>query len=140
MPHYDYQCDTCNRVTEVQQSIKSAPFSSCIEINEGECGGKVSRLISAPIFFVQQEAKTLGQQADRNMKRMSKDQVQEKRAKHKESELAARNEASAELAKKTGTNFTPLKADKSEGGIKKSFDKINKMTTQQQASYIKNGY
>lgn len=43
MPLYEYQCDKCGNVFEVLQKFSDAP----LEVHEN-CGGKVTRLISAP--------------------------------------------------------------------------------------------
>ncbi len=45
MPLYEYKCDSCGAVFEVMQKFSDPP----LEVHEG-CGGRVERLISAPVF------------------------------------------------------------------------------------------
>lgn len=68
MPAYDYRCNECSHEFETQQSIKDKPLKKCPECKKN----KLERLISAPTVFVRQDAKTLGQQADRNTKKMGR--------------------------------------------------------------------
>jgi len=42
MPHYDYKCEKCNNVFEVEQRITEAPLKEC-----PTCKGPIKRLISA---------------------------------------------------------------------------------------------
>lgn len=66
MNTYEYRCEACQYEFETKQSIKDKPLKKCPECKKN----KLERLISAPTVFVRQEAKTLGQQADRNTKKM----------------------------------------------------------------------
>jgi putative FmdB family regulatory protein len=50
VPTYEYQCDKCGRVFEVQQRISAPPLESC-----EECGGAVRRLISPAAFILKGE-------------------------------------------------------------------------------------
>src|SRR5262249_41247150 len=43
MPRYEYKCEGCGEVFEVQQKFSDEPLS----VHE-KCGGKVERLISVP--------------------------------------------------------------------------------------------
>lgn len=43
MPRYEYRCQECGNVFEVQQKFADSP----LEVHE-QCGGRVERLISAP--------------------------------------------------------------------------------------------
>lgn len=45
MPLYEYKCSKCNEVFEVLQRFSDAP----VKVHEG-CGGKVTRLLTAPSF------------------------------------------------------------------------------------------
>jgi putative FmdB family regulatory protein len=45
MPIYEYQCESCDRRTEVIQRISDPPLVTC-----DECGGDLRKLISAPAF------------------------------------------------------------------------------------------
>lgn len=44
MPVYEYECDKCGKLFEVEQSIKDDPLKTCLG---PDCKGKVRRLISA---------------------------------------------------------------------------------------------
>lgn len=43
MPLYEYQCQSCSKVTEALQKMSDAPLTLC-----ESCGGPLKRLISAP--------------------------------------------------------------------------------------------
>ncbi|HEX7180829.1 MAG TPA: FmdB family zinc ribbon protein [Thermoanaerobaculia bacterium] len=43
MPLYEYQCQSCEKRTEVLQRFDDAPLAAC-----PECGGEVKKLPSAP--------------------------------------------------------------------------------------------
>lgn len=45
MPVYEYECNGCQKIFEVQQRIADAPVSVC-----PECGGNVRKLISMSSF------------------------------------------------------------------------------------------
>lgn len=45
MPMYEYQCESCNQHFELRQKFSDPPLSEC-----PECGGHVSKLISAASF------------------------------------------------------------------------------------------
>ena len=45
MPVYEYECDGCRKVFEVQQRMVDAPLTVC-----PECGGEVRKLISMSSF------------------------------------------------------------------------------------------
>jgi putative FmdB family regulatory protein len=45
MPVYEYECDTCCKVFEVQQRMADAPLSSC-----PECKGSVKKVMSMSSF------------------------------------------------------------------------------------------
>jgi putative FmdB family regulatory protein len=45
MPVYEYECNGCRKVFEMQQRIADAPLSVC-----PECGGNVKKLISMSSF------------------------------------------------------------------------------------------
>jgi putative FmdB family regulatory protein len=46
MPVYEYHCDTCGKTFEVIQKFNDEPLT----VHEGDCGGPVHRLLSAPAF------------------------------------------------------------------------------------------
>lgn len=45
MPVYEYECDGCKNVFEVQQKMADAPLTVC-----SECGGALKKLISTSSF------------------------------------------------------------------------------------------
>lgn len=45
MPLYEYECDTCSKVFEVQQRMADAPMSDC-----PECEGSVKKVMSMSSF------------------------------------------------------------------------------------------
>ncbi len=47
MPIYEYQCEKCNRVTEMLQGINDPPIKKC-----SYCKGKVKRVISLSAFHL----------------------------------------------------------------------------------------
>ena len=47
MPTYEYRCDKCRKNFEVFQKITDNPVETC-----PECGGKVSKLMSASNFVL----------------------------------------------------------------------------------------
>ena len=79
MPLYDYACSNCNHeIIDVQQSIKDKPLRKCTE-----CGKQtLERVIYGGDIFVRGEAKTIGQLADRNSKKMGKYERQAKEKEH----------------------------------------------------------
>ena len=113
MPLHDYECTKCGKFfSDVYQKYEDDPLTKC-EV----CGEEsLQKIFAVPTFFVAQEAKTLGQVADRNAKKMGRREVQERDLKNKEKTKSAMSEAKKELY----------------GGI-------NKMTDQQKRKYIDNG-
>lgn len=45
MPVYEYECDACKKIVEVQQRMTDAPLTECLE-----CGGHLRKLISMSSF------------------------------------------------------------------------------------------
>lgn len=45
MPVYEYECDSCRKVFEVQQRMADAPLTDC-----PECEGKVRKVMSMSTF------------------------------------------------------------------------------------------
>lgn len=79
LPLYDYVCSSCDhKINNVQQSIKDKPLQKC-----PDCGKrKLERVIYGGDIFVRGEAKTIGQLADRNSKKMGKYERQAKDKQH----------------------------------------------------------
>jgi putative FmdB family regulatory protein len=47
VPTYEYECERCQRVTEVRQRISEPPLTTC-----EACGGPVRRLLSPAAFIL----------------------------------------------------------------------------------------
>jgi len=45
MPVYEYQCEECHKITEVQQKLADQPLTAC-----PECDGPVKKLMSMSSF------------------------------------------------------------------------------------------
>lgn len=95
---YDYQCSSCNSLHEIEHGIKTTK-KKCPKCGEN----KLEKVfLSAPIGFVRQEVTTIGQQAERNAKRLGKNEIQERELKDKEGKKEAMSQAKKELYKKLG--------------------------------------
>lgn len=70
MPTYEYKCDKCEHSFEIIQRMADRPLVKCPICKKN----KLYRLFFSPMVFVVGEAKTIGQLADRNTKKMSNDQ------------------------------------------------------------------
>ena len=75
MPTYDYQCNTCGIEFEQFHGFKEEP-SPC------KCGSSDIKIVinQPPIGFVKGEAKTLGQLAEKNTKKMGRYELDDRRA------------------------------------------------------------
>jgi putative FmdB family regulatory protein len=129
---YEYKCCECKISLEVEQSIKNKPLVTC-----PECGKQsLERVITGGIaIFVNKDAVTLGQLAERNTKKMGTYELQDKRREHKKSEKSARIRAIEESGGQTlkeESKVTPFYG-------KTDHEKINKMTPKQVEKFIKEG-
>lgn len=109
MVNYDYECQSCGRF-EYSQVIGSKALEQC-----PVCGKPCERLISGGIHAsVRGEVTTIGQQMERNTKKMGKYKLEE---------------------------LAPEKAEQSSpsGLTKEKFKKITKMTPEQKKKYIMEG-
>lgn len=105
---YEYKCKNCNIVTEVYQSIKDKTLTFCDSCHEHA----LERVIYGGVHAsVEQEPKTLKQQAERNTKKMGKYELQERERKDK------------------------VQSKK----VAQELNNIAKMTPEQQRKYIENG-
>lgn len=66
MPRFDYECDYCHKIFEVVQSFHDDALRECPHCEIGS----VTRLMSCPTIIIKGDAKTVGQQADRNMAKL----------------------------------------------------------------------
>lgn len=134
MNTYEYECQVCQHRFEAKQSIKDEPLKHC------HCCGqyKLERIISGGIgSFHKGEAKTIGQYAQRTIKKMGKYQVEDKRMEHDDKELKKINDKREKLGKKFNKDIEPLKEIDKEKATK--LNKIANMTPEQQQKYIWNG-
>jgi putative FmdB family regulatory protein len=115
MPTYDYQCNTCGIEFEQFHGFKEEP-SPC------KCGSSDIKIVinQPPIGFVKGEAKTLGQLAEKNTKKMGRYELDDRRA----YQNAEKKEKKKDWWEKSGD------ASKSD---------INKMSKSQKAKYIRDG-
>ncbi len=131
---YEYICshNKCGHNLEIEQSIKDKPLITC-----PKCGKQtLERVISGGIEpIVKQEAKTLGQLAERNTKKMGKYELQEKRRLHNKSEKKARIRAIEE----SGGTYVDKPAEHNPFYGKPDYEKINKMTKRQKNKFILEG-
>lgn len=76
-----YVCSSClenfGEITKLKSKIKKR----CPNCKKNTLDGII---MGVPVCFVQQDAVTLSQQAERNMKKWGKDEVAERQAKHEE--------------------------------------------------------
>jgi len=113
MPLHDYHCENCAvDFTDIYQKYEDAPLTKC-----DQCGkNTLIKIFSPPTFFVSQEATTVGQIADRNAKKLGRQEIQERSLKNKDETKTALNEAKKEMN-----------------------SKINKMSEVQKRKFIDNG-
>lgn len=105
---YEYKCKNCNVVTEIYQSIKSNALTFCDSCHEHT----LERVIYGGVHAsIEQEPKTLKQQAERNTKKMGKYELQERERKDK-------------LQSKT---------------VSQELSRLANMTPEQKKRYIENG-
>lgn len=129
----EYQCNTCHHNFELSQRITDKVVKQCPACQQWT----VESIIHGGLDIqVQCEAKTLGHLASRNTKRFGKDEVFERREKHKESEKKAREELRVNAETKLGR---PLERIDPDADTVKRFDKINKMTVEQKTKFIETG-
>jgi putative FmdB family regulatory protein len=69
---YEYECRSCDANFEVQQSIKDDAYTVCPECNQDT----LFRVIHPPLHVqIVGEATTIGQLAERNAKKMSREEM-----------------------------------------------------------------
>lgn len=98
MIEYRYRCTNCENEFDVKMSIKDKPLKKCKLCNKKT----LERIIFSPQAFVRQEVKTIGQLAERNAKKLGKDEVQERELKNKDQTKEAMKQARKELNAKLG--------------------------------------
>jgi len=76
-----YVCDECNETFGEIVKAASPVRKRCPDCNKNSLE---SLILGVPTCFVQQDAVTLGQQAERNMKKWGKDETAERQHKHEE--------------------------------------------------------
>lgn len=77
---YEYKCSVCGHHLETRQSIKDKPLIICPACSQRS----LERIMFGGIHgAVRQDAKTIGQQMERNSKKFGKNKVQELDAQNK---------------------------------------------------------
>lgn len=94
MPLYEYACPECNVAFDTFQRMSDEPLKTCMFCEENT----LIRIFSVPNVKVEQEPQTVGELAEHNTKRMSKDELAEKTELKKEK----KRRGLEELAQKTG--------------------------------------
>lgn len=129
----EYQCTTCQHQFDVKQRITEKPIKQCPACQQWS----VESIIHGGLDIqVQQDAKTLGQLASRNTKKMGTYELQEKRENFRRSERIAREELRNEAERKIGK---PIERINPDAETVKHFDKINQMTPEQKTQFIETG-
>lgn len=94
MPLYEYACPDCELAFEMLQKMSDDVLKVC-----PFCSKKtLTKLFSVPHIQIESEPKTIGELAERNTKKMSKDELSEKT----ERKLEKRRQGLAETAAKVG--------------------------------------
>ena len=107
---YQYECRDCQHAFEANESIKAEPQTVC-----PACNGSTRRVITSCPYFTMNTIHTVGQQADRNWKKMGTYEREDR-------------------CEADGVNSS-IKRHK----INKENQKISKMTGEQKEKYIKTG-
>lgn len=95
MPIYEYRCP-CGHEEDRELPVSKSQLEKCPSCKKK----KMERLISVSSGYVRQEAKTLGQLADRNAKKMGRHEVHERDCKKKELGKKQIDQAKVELNQK----------------------------------------
>lgn len=74
MPLYEYACPACNIAFDAFHQMSDEPLKTCIGCDKDT----LIRLFSVPNVKVESEPKTVGELAERNTRKMSKDELAEK--------------------------------------------------------------
>lgn len=96
MPTYEYKCNACSYSFREVQSIKAEALLTCLECGENA----LQRVFHAVPVLSRGEPKTLIQQADRNEQKWGRQELEERRHKHKESGAAGRRAANRKKPKR----------------------------------------
>mgnify|MGYP006410052985 CR=1 FL=1 len=78
MPLYDYECRKCVYYTEIWQGMMDDPIQKCPNCGENAL---VKVIINPPAAIVRGEAKTIGQLADKNTRKMGKYELEDRQQK-----------------------------------------------------------
>lgn len=92
MPTYDYECSECAHQDEIFQKFSEAPLSVCTS-----CGASSFRrvILQPPLAFIKGEARTVGQLADRNLKKMGRYELEDRQRADNTEERKEAKESSA---------------------------------------------
>jgi putative FmdB family regulatory protein len=86
MPNYEYLCNSCSHNFQIVESIKAESQSICPICK----ANSLHRVIHAAQVFTKEDPKTIGHQADRNVSKMGKYELEAKRYHHAEAGNRAR--------------------------------------------------
>lgn len=103
MAKWQYKCDTCGYSQTSETKIKYFVGYDCPECKDGTILDFSEPNTNIPMVIVQQEARTLAQQADRNSKRMGYAECQERELKKKDRLEAVRRARGHKRRKKAET-------------------------------------
>lgn len=97
MPVYEYECQNkdCQFGFEIEQNIMEKPHVKCPACKKR----KLERLLFPVAGFVRKDPTTLGQQAERNMKKMGKEGLASARHKLSKEQKESRQKALEKLEK-----------------------------------------
>lgn len=107
---YNYECYHCSHSFEANESIKADPQTVC-----PACGKETRRVITSCPYFTMNTIHTVGQQADRNWKKMGTYEREDR-------------------CEADGVNASIKRHN-----INKSHQKISRMTPEQKKKYIETG-
>lgn len=138
MPTYQYECSECGLQEEIRHSIKQEFLTECPGCFESSFGVIIT---DVPLAFVK-EIKTVGQLAEKNVKRLGKYQIDDieeakEQVKEKNNENFARKiEKQVEKGKlPKGTRVRKYQRHKKDEKV----EKIMRMTPTQKKNYIETG-
>lgn len=120
MPTYVYVCEECEDEFEVFQYLKDDPLVKC-----EKCGKDSLYKSIQPTFVNDNVPKTIGQLAERNTKKASKEQLANIREEHR----TMGKKAKKEMYKEAGINHIDNEI----------YNKLSKATPEQKQKYIAEG-
>lgn len=129
---YEYECQSCKHRYETQQRIIEKPIKKCPSCGKNTC----ERLLFEPVV-VSTGPQTLGTLAERNTRKMSKDELEFKRSNDKASNKKANEHLAQQMM--PGSKRVVGKEPFYKKNAKATTKEIQKMTPQQTQKYIMEG-